>query len=132
MRISDWSSDVCSSDLGGSIIIDHVECIPLETQAKLVEFINNGEVQMIGGTIRQSVAVRIISTSTSPLDKLIEAGHFREDLFYALPRAQFILPSLSQRPGDAGPLTAPPLTRTRGRPGTTTLGRTSNPPRHPP
>src|SRR3546814_4273622 len=60
---------------GGSIIIDHVECIPLETQAKLVEFINSGEVQMIGGTIRQSVDVRIISTSASPLDKLIEAGH---------------------------------------------------------
>src|SRR3546814_1505967 len=92
MRISDWSSDVCSSDLvgrlvqadGGSIIIDHVECIPLETQAKLVEFLNSGEVQMIGGSIRQSVDVRIIATSTSPLDKLIEAGHFREDLFYAL------------------------------------------------
>src|SRR5690606_30758578 len=40
---------------GGSIIIDDVECIPLETQAKLVEFLNTGEVQMIGGSIRQSV-----------------------------------------------------------------------------
>src|SRR3546814_15211311 len=114
MRISDWSSDVCSSDLGGSIIIDHVECIPLETQAKLVEFINNGEVQMIGGTIRQSVDVRIISTSTSPLDKLIEAGHFREDLFYALSSAQFILPSLSERRGDVGPLPRHLLTRSGG------------------
>src|SRR3546814_11523270 len=85
MRISDWSSDVCSSDLvgrlvqadGGSIIIDHVECIPLETQAKLVEFLNSGEVQMIGGSIRQSVDVRIIATSTSPLDKLIERSEER-------------------------------------------------------
>src|SRR3546814_14455381 len=118
MRISDWSSDVCSSDLGGSIIIDHVECIPLETQAKLVEFINNGEVQMIGGTIRQSVDVRIISTSTSPLDKLNEAGHFREDLFYAMSSAPFILLSLTERPGDGGPLTRHLLTRIGRRPGT--------------
>src|SRR3546814_14066795 len=89
---------------GGSISIDHVECIPLETQAKLVEFLNSGAVQMIGGSIRQSVDVRIIATSTSPLDKLIAAGHFREDLFYALSRAPFTLPSPSERRGAVRPL----------------------------
>jgi DNA-binding NtrC family response regulator len=110
----------------GSIIIDHVECIPLETQAKLVEFLNTGEVQMIGGSIRQSVDVRIIATSASPLDKLIEAGHFREDLFYALSSAQFTLPSLSERRGDVGPLTRHLLARIGGLPGMASIGVTDD------
>ena len=50
---------------GGSVIIDHVECIPLETQAKLVEFLSSGEVQMIGGTIRQLSLIHI-SEPTRP------------------------------------------------------------------
>src|SRR3546814_5694932 len=84
---------------GGSVIIDHVECIPLETQAKLVEFLNSGEVQMIGGSIRQSVYVRIIAPSISLIDKLIEAGLFLQDLYYALSSQQLTLPSLSERRG---------------------------------
>ncbi|WP_422061323.1 sigma-54-dependent transcriptional regulator [Sphingopyxis sp.] len=111
---------------GGSVIIDHVECIPLETQAKLVEFLKTGEVQMIGGSIRQSVDVRIIATSTSPLDKLIEAGHFREDLFYALSTAQFTLPSLSERRGDVGPLARHLLQRIGGLPGMGPIGVTDD------
>ncbi|MBL0767387.1 sigma-54 dependent transcriptional regulator [Sphingopyxis sp. XHP0097] len=111
---------------GGSIIIDHVECIPLETQAKLVEFLNSGEVQMIGGTIRQTVDVRIISTSASPLDKLIEAGHFREDLYYALTAAQFTLPSLSERRGDVGPLARHLIDRIGGLPGMGSIGVTDD------
>jgi len=111
---------------GGSIIIDHIECIPLETQAKLVEFLSTGEVQMIGGSIRQNVDVRIISTSASPLDKLIEAGHFREDLYYALTTAQLTLPSLSERRGDIGPLTRHLLTRISGLPGMGQIGITDD------
>lgn len=111
---------------GGSIIIDHIECIPLETQARLVEFLSTGEVQMIGGSIRQTVDVRIISTSASPLDKLIEAGHFREDLYYALTTAQLTLPSLSERRGDIGPLTRHLLTRISGLPGMGQIGITDD------
>jgi DNA-binding NtrC family response regulator len=111
---------------GGSIIIDHVECIPLDTQAKLVEFLNSGEVHMIGGAIRQSVDVRIIATSASPLDKLIEAGHFREDLYYALSAAQFTLPALSERRGDVGPLARHLLSRIGGLPGMNQIGVTDD------
>ncbi|WP_033073374.1 sigma-54-dependent transcriptional regulator [Sphingopyxis sp. MWB1] len=111
---------------GGSIIIDHVECIPLDTQAQLVEFLNSGEVQMIGGAIRQSVDVRIIATSASPLDKLIEAGHFREDLYYALSAAHLTLPSLSERRGDVGPLTRHLLNRISGLPGMSQIGITDD------
>ncbi len=111
---------------GGSIIIDHIECIPLDTQARLVEFLNSGEVQTIGGSIRTSVDVRIIATSASPLDQLIEAGHFREDLFYALSTAQLVLPSLSERRSDVGPLTRHLLTRIGGLPSMRPLGVTDD------
>lgn len=111
---------------GGSIIIDHIECIPLETQARLVEFLQSGEVQTIGGSIRQSVDVRIIATSASPLDKLIEAGHVREDLYYALSTAQLTLPSLSERRSDVGPLARHLLLRIGGLPGMHPLGVTDD------
>lgn len=89
---------------GGSIIIDHVECIPLETQARLVHFLSSGDVQMLGSPVRQHVDVRIIATSATPLDRLIDSGHFREDLFYALSAAQLTLPNLSDRRCDIAPL----------------------------
>src|SRR3546814_21170297 len=50
---------------GGSIIIDHVECITLETQAQLVEVMNSGEVQMIGGASSPAYAVHMMEKRTS-------------------------------------------------------------------
>jgi DNA-binding NtrC family response regulator len=96
---------------GGSIIIDHIECIPMETQARLVQFLSSGDVQMIGGQMRQHVDVRIIATSSNMLDRMIDSGHFREDLYYALSTAQLTLPSLSERRSDIAPLTRHLLTR---------------------
>ena len=55
--------------------------------------------------IRQSVDVRIIATTASPLDKLIEAGHFREDLYYRLNVVTIDVPALRQRTSDIGLLT---------------------------
>lgn len=111
---------------GGSIIIDHVECIPMDTQARLVEFLNSGDVQTIGGTIRQAVDVRIIATSATPLEKLIELGHFREDLFYALSGVQLTLPPLSDRRSDIAPLTRHLLARIGGLPGMKPVGATDD------
>jgi DNA-binding NtrC family response regulator len=89
---------------GGTIIIDQVECMPLDTQQRLVEFLRTGEVQTIGGTIKHNVDVRVVATASSPLDKLIADGHFREDLFFALAAAQLTLPALTDRRSDIGPL----------------------------
>jgi len=109
---------------GGTIIIDQVECMPAETQQRLVEFIRTGDVQSIGGTIKHRVDVRIVATVSSPLDKLIAAGHFREDLFYALGAAQLTLPCLTDRRSDIGPLTRHLLTRLGQLPGLRPLGIT--------
>lgn len=89
---------------GGSIVIDHVECMPTEAQAMLMQFINTQDVQMVGGNIRQRVDLRIIATSNTPLTHMVESGHFREDLFDALAAAQINLPTLSERRSDIAPL----------------------------
>ena len=109
---------------GGTIIIDQVECMPLETQQRLVDFINTGDVQSIGGTIKHRVDVRIIATTSTPLDKLIAGGFFREDLYYALGAAQLTLPCLTDRRSDIGPLTRHLLTRIGQLPGMRPLGIT--------
>ena len=111
---------------GGTIIIDQVECMPAETQQRLIDFIQSGEVQMIGGTIKHKVDVRIIATSSSPLDRLIADGYFREDLYYAISAAQFTLPSLTDRRSDIGPLTRHLLTRLGQLPGLRPLGITDD------
>jgi DNA-binding NtrC family response regulator len=107
---------------GGTIIIDQVECMPLETQQRLVEFLRTGEVQTIGGTIKHNVDVRVVATASSPLDKLIAEGHFREDLFFAIAAAQLTLPALTDRRSDIGPLTRHLLTRIGNLPGLRPLG----------
>lgn len=107
---------------GGTIIIDQVECMLPETQARLIDFLRTGEVQTIGGTITHTVDVRVIATASSPLDKLIADGHFREDLFFALAAAQITLPSLIDRRSDIGPLTRHLLTRIGQLPGLRPLG----------
>jgi DNA-binding NtrC family response regulator len=111
---------------GGTIIIDQVECMPLETQQRLVEFLRSGEVQTIGGTIKHLVDVRVIATASTPLDKLIAEGHFREDLYYALAAAQLTLPALTDRRSDVGPLTRHLLTRIGQLPAMRPLGITDD------
>lgn len=111
---------------GGTIIIDQVECMPLETQQRLVEFLQTGEVQTIGGTIKHNVDVRVIATASSSLEKLIADGYFREDLFFALAAAQFTLPALTDRRSDIGPLTRHLLTRIGQLPGLRPLGITDD------
>lgn len=96
---------------GGSIIIDHVECLPPETQVRLMHFISTGDVQMVGGNTLQRVDVRVIATASNPLDRLIDGGHFREDLFHALSAAQLTLPQLSERCSDIAPLARHLLSR---------------------
>lgn len=102
---------------GGSIIIDHVECMPLETQTRLMNFLQTGEVQTVGGTARQPVDVRIIATTGAPLRRLIADGHFREDLFYALSAAQLTIPSLTERKADIPALSRHLLARFSQLPG---------------
>ena len=69
---------------GGTLLLDEVGEMPIELQAKLLRVIQDGEIERIGGQAPIPVDVRLICSSTQDLPKAVEAGFFREDLYYRL------------------------------------------------
>src|SRR3546814_15916248 len=97
MRISDWSSDVCSSDL------------PL--QVKLLRFLQERVIERIGGRKAIPVDTRVVCATHQNLEATISAASFREDLYYRLAEIVVRIPTLAERPGDAVLLAKQFLTR---------------------
>ncbi|HEY0787189.1 MAG TPA: sigma-54 dependent transcriptional regulator, partial [Thermoanaerobaculia bacterium] len=85
---------------GGSIFLDEIGTINLETQAKLLRVIQEKEFMRLGSVETIRVAVRIIAASNIELVDLVEAGQFREDLFYRLNVIKISLPPLRRRRED--------------------------------
>ncbi len=81
----------------GTIFLDEVGEMSLELQAKLLRVIETGEFIKVGETKTAKVNVRIIAATHRELQKEIESGHFREDLFYRLSVFQIKLPALRER-----------------------------------
>ena len=69
-------------------------------QAKLLRVIQDGEFYRVGGTMPVKTNVRIISATNKNLEKLVEEGGFRRDLYYRLNVVPIRIPSLSERPDD--------------------------------
>ena len=88
----------------GTLFLDEVGELPLNIQAKLLRFLENGECQTIGQTKTEKVNVRIIAATNRDLFKEVEDGNFREDLFYRLNVVPLSLPPLRDRPSDIAPL----------------------------
>lgn len=84
----------------GTIFLDEVGEMPLDLQAKLLRVIENGEFIKVGESKVTKVDVRIITATNRNLHKEIEAGHFRQDLFYRLSVFQIHLPALRERIAD--------------------------------
>ena len=85
---------------GGSIFLDEIGTIPLETQSKLLRVIQEKEFMRLGGIDNIRVDVRIIAATNSDLKVLVEEGNFREDLYYRLNVINVFLPPLRQRNED--------------------------------
>ena len=84
----------------GTLFLDEVADMPLETQGKIVRVLQEQIFERVGGTTRVEVDVRVVAASTQDLAKEISAGRFREDLFYRLNVVPLQVPSLKERPDD--------------------------------
>ncbi len=89
----------------GIMFLDEIGELPLEMQAKLLRVIQDGEFYRVGGTQPIKTNVRIFSATNRDLEKLVEEGRFRRDLYYRLNVYAIKIPSLADRPEDVEPLT---------------------------
>lgn len=85
---------------GGTVFLDEIGEMPLDLQAKLLRVLESGEFLKVGDSKPTSVNVRIIAATNRDLQKEIETGHFREDLFYRIAVFRIPLPPLRERVGD--------------------------------
>jgi len=82
---------------GGTLFLDEIGDMPLEMQTRLLRVLAEQEVLPVGATRPLPVDIRVISASHHALDKLVEQGRFRADLFYRLQGARISLPPLRAR-----------------------------------
>ncbi len=85
---------------GGSLFLDEVADIPLKLQAKLLRFLQDSEYRVVGDTTTLTANVRIITATNKSLESEIEAGNFREDLYYRLYILPVSVPPLRDRLSD--------------------------------
>jgi len=84
----------------GTLFLDEVADMPLETQGKILRVLVEQTFQRVGGTTRVQVDARIISSTTADLRTEIAQGHFREDLYHRLNVVPIRVPSLAERRDD--------------------------------
>ena len=90
---------------GGTLFLDEIGDMPADTQTRLLRVLADGEFYRIGGASAVKVDVRIIAATHQNLEKLVQEGSFREDLFHRLNVIRIHLPKLSERREDIPRLT---------------------------
>jgi two-component system response regulator AtoC len=84
----------------GTIFLDEIGELPLNLQVKLLHVIEDQNVRALGSEQARKINVRIIAATNKDLEKMVEAGEFREDLYFRLNVFHIPLPSLEQRKED--------------------------------
>lgn len=84
----------------GTLFLDEIAEMPASTQAKLLRVLQDGEVRPLGSSRSYSVQVRIIAATHKNLEKLVERGLFRMDLYFRITTAVIHIPPLRERPED--------------------------------
>ena len=82
---------------GGTLFLDEIGDMPLTLQTRLLRVLSEGQVAPLGGATPQSVDIEVICASHRDIALLVEAGSFREDLFFRLSGARFEIPPLRDR-----------------------------------
>lgn len=85
---------------GGTIFLDEVGELPLQTQVRLLRVLESGEFFKVGSSVVQKTNVRIVAATNVNMMNAIHDGRFREDLYYRLNTVQIDMPALRERKGD--------------------------------
>lgn len=89
---------------GGTLFLDEIGELPHGVQAKLLRVLQEQSFTRVGGIENIEVNVRLIAATNSDLEKAMEEGRFREDLYFRLNVIPIFIPPLRERPEDIGPL----------------------------
>lgn len=91
---------VLSSANGGTLLLDEIGDMPLSRQARLLHALQERSLRSLDGTRAQAFDVRVITATNRDLNVAVEAGRFREDLYYRINVIHIALPPLRTRAGD--------------------------------
>jgi transcriptional regulator with PAS, ATPase and Fis domain len=86
---------------GGTLFLDEIAEADASTQVKLLKLLEDHSYRRLGGLREQRVNVRIVAASHQPLDRMVEDGRFRADLYFRLRMIEVRVPALRDREGDA-------------------------------
>lgn len=85
---------------GGTIFLDEVAELPLTTQARLLRVLETGEFIKVGSSTVQKTNIRIVAATNVDMERAVEEGRFRQDLYYRLSTVQISIPPLRDRGND--------------------------------
>lgn len=85
---------------GGDLFLDEIEALPLSQQAKLLRFLETGEIKKVGSKETLNVNTRIIAASNESLQKMVQEKKFREDLYFRISSHKINIEPLKNRPED--------------------------------
>lgn len=85
---------------GGTVFLDEIGELPLDLQSRLLRVLDQRTVQRVGGNLRRKVNVRLVAATHRDLTKEVDAGRFRQDLYFRLAVMRVVLPPLRERRDD--------------------------------
>ena len=97
---SEGKKGLIEAATGGTLFLDEVGDLSLDAQAKLLRFLEEGEFYKLGETSKVCVKTRVIAATNKDLERMMEAGLFRRDLYFRLAVVVVYIPSLNERRED--------------------------------